>query len=433
MIVRLRGWLADLLQAFWLLPSAMVVLGIALGQGLVETERLGLVPDPILRSLYNGGETGARTLLGAIASSTIGVAGTVFSITIAALTLAAGQMGPRLLSNFTSDRGNQATLGLFLATFSYALIVLQSVRGAQEGRFIPHLAVGGGLLLAFGCVAMLIYFVHHVAGRINVDTVINLVADDLGEAVERLAPLEAPARARLAIEGDHALCAPRSGYIQRIDDAGLARFLAAAGIAARLTIKPGDFITARTPIGTATAARDGLDVALDRALIVGGRRSGAMDIGFPVRQLVEVAVRALSPGVNDPQTAIGALDRLGSALCLLARRHLPGGAFAVDGRAVLVRDTLGYAALVDAMFGAIRQNARGSAEVLGHMLDTLEVVSACEPLPERLAELRRHADLVAADAARDVPNASDRARLAAAHARQRPGFSGHTVDAAGRA
>ena len=429
MIVRLRGWLADLLQAFWLLPSAMVALGIALGQGLVETERLGLVPDPILQSLYNGGETGARTLLGAIASSTIGVAGTVFSITIAALTLAAGQMGPRLLSNFTSDRGNQATLGLFLATFSYALIVLQSVRGAQEGRFIPHLAVGGGLLLAFGCVAMLIYFVHHVAGRINVDTVINLVADDLSEAVERLAPLDEPPRARLQVEGGQALRAHRSGYLQRIDDAGLARFVAEQGIVVRLTIKPGDFLTKATPIGSASAARDGLDAALDRALMVGGRRSAAMDIGFPVRQLVEVAVRALSPGVNDPQTAMSALDRLGSALCMLTRRYLPGGEFAVDGRTVLVRETLSYAALTDAMFGAIRQNAAGSAEVLGHMLDTLAAVSVCEALPERLAEIGRHAGLVADDAAREVPNASDRARLAAAHARAWPHWGRERRDA----
>ena len=125
-------------------------------------------------------------MLGAVASSTIGVAGTVFSITIAALSLAAGQMGPRLLRNFTRDRGNQVTLGAFLGTFSYALMVLRSVRTPGEGDFVPHLSLSVGILLAFVCVATLVYFVGHMAGRINVDTVIELVSEDVRSAIQRL-------------------------------------------------------------------------------------------------------------------------------------------------------------------------------------------------------------------------------------------------------
>lgn len=417
MILRLRAWVADLLQAFWLIPGAMAVAGVALGQGLVDIERSGLVPAPILRALYNGGETGARTLLGAIASSTIGVAGTVFSITIAALTLAAGQMGPRLLRNFTTDRGNQATLGLFLASFSYSLIVLQSVRGAQEGRFIPHLAVGVGVVLALGCVGMLIYFVHHVASRINVSTVINLVADDLNDAIDRLtlsAPDDTPPQAQ--ISDGQVLRSQRTGYVQRIDDAGLASWLAENGCRARLDVKPGDFVVAGAPVGHAAPSNPAVQGELADALGIGAMRSDAMDLVYPVRQLVEVAVRALSPGVNDPQTAMGALDRLGAALCTLAARFLPSGVRMADGRAVLARAAIDYAALTDAMFDAIRENADGSAEVLGHMLATLFLVAQCECAPERLAALHAHADRVAEDAARDVPNTSDRERIARAHA-----------------
>ena len=165
----------------------MVLFGIAGALGLVEVDRSGLIPRWVLEDwLYDGGATGARTLLGAIASSTIGVAGTVFSITIAALSLAAGQMGPRLLRNFTRDRGNQLTLGVFLGTFSYALIVLRSVRTEGEGGFIPHLSLSVGIALAFVCVATLVYFVGHMAGRINVDTVIELVSDDVHSAIRRL-------------------------------------------------------------------------------------------------------------------------------------------------------------------------------------------------------------------------------------------------------
>lgn len=130
MIARTRKLLSDLGETFWLVPAVMVVIGILAALGLVQIDRSDLLPSSVLNSrlLYEGGGTGARTLLGAVASSTIGVAGTVFSITIAALSLAAGQMGPRLLRNFTRDRGNQITLGIFLGTFSYALIVLRSVR-----------------------------------------------------------------------------------------------------------------------------------------------------------------------------------------------------------------------------------------------------------------------------------------------------------------
>ncbi|WP_338034035.1 DUF2254 family protein [Lichenicola cladoniae] len=143
MIARFRKFFSDLGETFWVIPGLMVMWGILGAVGSVHLDRTGVVPKWLITSpwLYNGGATGARTLLGAVASSTIGVAGTVFSITIAALSLAAGQMGPRLLRNFTRDRGNQFTLGTFLGTFSFALMVLRSVRTQDEGEFVPHLSL----------------------------------------------------------------------------------------------------------------------------------------------------------------------------------------------------------------------------------------------------------------------------------------------------
>lgn len=127
----------DLNDTFWLVPALMVVGDVVMALGMLQLDRSELVPRWLLEDwLYDGSGTGARTLLGTVASSTIGVAGTVFSIAIAVLSLAAGQMGPRLLRNFTRDRGNQFTLGAFLATFSYALIVLRSVRTQDEGAFV---------------------------------------------------------------------------------------------------------------------------------------------------------------------------------------------------------------------------------------------------------------------------------------------------------
>lgn len=228
MKARLRKFLTDLTETFWLVPALMTLAGILLAIGMVRIDTSRVLPTWVLDSpfLYNGGGTGARTLLGAIASSTIGVAGTVFSITIAALSLAAGQMGPRLLRNFVKDRGNQATLGAYLGTFSYALMVLRPVRTQDEGVFVPHLSLSSGILLAFVCVGTLIYFVGHMAGRINVDTVIGLVSEDVRDAIAALT-VEQPEPApppKATWHKAHAVIDGRSGYLQRLDRSGLAKW-----------------------------------------------------------------------------------------------------------------------------------------------------------------------------------------------------------------
>ena len=224
MTARFRKLLTDLAETFWVLPALLVFAGAVGAFGFIRLDRSELLPQWLLQNwLYDGGATGARTLLGAVASSTIGVAGTVFSITIAALSLAAGQMGPRLLRNFTRDRGNQLTLGAFLGTFCYALIVLRSVRTEAEGGFIPHLSLSIGIALAFVCVATLVYFVGHMAGRINVDTVIELVSDDVRSAIARLTTdVRQPGPPPLAFWRDATPIADvRSGYLQQLDEKGL--------------------------------------------------------------------------------------------------------------------------------------------------------------------------------------------------------------------
>ena len=408
---RLQNLLAILGDTFWLMPGGMVIGGILLGVALVSVDRSGVVPQWLIQSpwLYNGGGTGARTLLGAVASSTIGVAGTVFSITIAALSLAAGQMGPRLLRNFTHDRGNQLTLGAFLGTFSYALMVLRSVRTHSEGEFVPHLSLSIGILLAFGCVATLVFFVGHMAGRINVDTVIDLVSDDVRRAIHRLmhgTPQTASmpdAQWADAVEiGD-----PRRGYLQQLDQAGLAAWAARNDTTVRLLVRPGDYVFPGAPIALLAAPVQDAAAAIRAATVVGAERVSAGDLEYSVRQLVEVGVRALSPGINDPHTAMSVLDRLGAALCDAAPLHLASGVTEQDGRPVLAIPAIDYGGLTDAMFHMLRQNAAGSTAVLAHQLDVLIAVAGCERRPDRLAELQRHADLVLGDAERDVSAPAD--------------------------
>jgi len=421
--VRFRKLISDLGATFWVLPALLVLADILLAIGLLALDASGTLPQALIDSpwLYGGGGTGARTLLGAVASSTIGVAGTVFSITIASLSLAAGQMGPRLLRNFVRDRGNQLTLGAFLGTFSYALMVLRSVRTQAESEFVPHLSMSVGILLAFVCVGTLVYFVGHTAGRINVDTVIELVAADARDAIERLTTEQWAPAAQAHAFGDAvvAVTDERRGYVQGVDADQLADWAAAHHAVVRLLVRPGDFVFPGAAIALVEPAVEGCGAAVRSATALGGQRVSHEDLEFAVRQLVEVAVRALSPGINDPHTAMSVIDRLGASLCDLVPRHLPSGQLARAGKPVLMFPAIDYQGLADSMFHMIRQSAASCPAVLIRILEVLTSVIGYERAPARMAELRRHADLVLGDGERAIGTPADVDDLRERHRRFR--------------
>lgn len=411
MNARLRQWLEDLNESFWLRPGLIVLAGILLAELLINIERWGLtVPEFMTMWLYSGGETGARTLLGAVAGSTIGVAGTLFSITIATLTLASSQMGPRLLRNFTQDRGNQTTLGIYLATFAYALIVLRSVRGADQGAFVPHIAITGAILLALLCVAILIYFVNHVASRINFDTVIDLVYQDLRRRLEQLTPDPAPC-ARLDDshwQGGLTVVHEGGGYIRQLDEQQIASWARDHGVSVRLKARIGDYVFPGAPLAAVAPAHADAGPVINASLVLGPFPTPSGDLEYAVDQLVDIAVRALSSGINDPRTANRVLDRLGSALCVLASKQLPSGVIGAGDRVFFQRDITSYDGLMDAMFHTIRQNAKGSPSVLIRMLDIFTRVAQCEEDPARLGAVRRHGEMVLREGRREIVSPDDK-------------------------
>ncbi len=412
MTARFRKFLSTISDTFWLVPAALVLAGILLAVGLLNLDQSADLPLWLSESmwLYNGGGMGARPLLGAIASSAIGVAGTVFSITIAALSLAAGQMGPRLLQNFTRDRGVQLTLGAFLGTFSYALMVLRSVRTQDEGAFTPHLALTFGIILAFICVGTLVYFVSHMASRINVDTVVNLVSEDVRVAIQSIVVDEKQAQAPPDSfwSGATEVLDERRGYLHQLDEKPLAEWASKHGTAIRLLVRPGDYLFPGTPIALMTLQVPDAAEAIRDATAFGETRGSAGNAEYAIRQLVEVAVRALSSGSNDPHTAISVLDRLGAALCDIAGHGLPNGVYKRENIVALVVPHITYQGLSDVMFHMIRQNAGDSTAVLIRMLDVLTAVVICETEIDRRAILLHHAELVWADAQRNIGNKIDR-------------------------
>jgi uncharacterized membrane protein len=239
----------------------------------VRLDRSGLIPLPSDGAflIYMGDVAGARTLLG-------GVAGTVFSITIAALTLAAGQMGPRLLHNFTRDRGNQFTLGAFLATFAFALVVLRSIRNEE---FTPHLSLSVAIILAFVCVGTLVWFVGHMASRLNVDTVIDLVSAELALVVHRLTTDDA--HSAPSPESNWREAQPvydhRCGYLHQLDEDSLADWAAAHDTAVWLLVKPGDYIFfPGAPIALVKPPAEGAVKAIHAATALALNRSSPADV-----------------------------------------------------------------------------------------------------------------------------------------------------------
>ncbi|GGG80726.1 DUF2254 domain-containing protein [Corynebacterium pelargi] len=405
----LRYKLSTLVQTFWFIPAVLVVFSIVLAQFLIWLELRFGVPSQ-LSFIYQGGESGARSLLSSITTASIGVAGTMFSITIAALSSVVSTMGPRLLHSFLQDRGIKLTLGIFVATFAFALFSLRSISAGEEGEnvFVPHYNVTVVMIYATLYIAAVVYYIGHMAGSISMTRVVNLLADDLSAALKK-GTEEAAQQRQFTMPpegyflGGQPVYADRGGYVQYVDYQGLAKAAEKHESAIELLVRPGTHVTRGDLLAHCVPER----FDIDEYVIIGNTRSDKQDMEFSVRQLLEVAVRALSPGTNDPFTAMDVTDRFAEVLSQLRDRALPQGVIERDQTIRVLYDVTTYEGLVDEMFVQIRQNAKGTVAVYMRMLEALSKVAASTTRPERCEVLQRHADLIISDARELVQTSSD--------------------------
>ncbi len=323
----------------WPLPTAAVVFAIALGVGLpqLETAERGIVPGSLQDHLFTGGAEAARTVLSAVAGSMITVTALTFSLTVVTLQLASSQFSPRLLRTFTRDLVVQATLGLFLATFAYALTVLRTVRAASDSRaeFVPDLSVTLAYALTLASVVGLIFFLAHLTQTIRVESMLRSVYDDASANLRReLGTSEGapPDLGSLVPTGRRTvLTAASSGFLVRIQEDDLLEAAVAEDLVVVLEVCPGSWLVAGTPVGACwQVGADGalgrrpvdVEAAITEALVTGFERTSLQDVSFGLRQLTDVAVKALSPGINDPTTAIHALGHSSALLGEFAERDL---------------------------------------------------------------------------------------------------------------
>ncbi len=394
--------------SYWFVPSVMCAGAALLSVGMVALD--GVVGEETLRErtwLNTGTPDGARTLLGTIASSMVGLAGVVFSITIVALTLASGQFGPRLLRNFMRDRGNQVTLGTFLATFVYCLLVLRKVEGGEEDSvFVPQLSVLVGVLLALAGLGVLIYFIHHVAASIQAPHVIAAVAHELEGHIGRLYPErvgdppeeDGAALAGVDFEADAApICAGRGGYVQRVEAETLMRTAVKHDLVIRVERRPGSYAQwddAVLLVWPRGRAPEEAMAELSKAFSVNTERTMTQDVRFGLEQLVEIASRALSPGVNDPFTALQCVDRLGEAMSRLAGRRMPAARRADELQQVrVIAPSAQFSDLLDTAMSQIRRYAAGSLEVLLALLEAQRRIAVRAQREDDRRAIAEHARL----------------------------------------
>ena len=412
MRTKLSKLLDSLHSSFWFVPTLMVVLAIGLSFLTIHIDQSS--NTEIIGNLgwtYALGANGSRAVLSAIAGSMVSVATTAFSITIVALQLASSQFGPRLLRNFMQDTGNQVVLGTFISTFVYSLLVLRTINGVEENEFVPHIAVTCGLGLAIASIGVLIYFIHHSASSIQVDQVISKVGCELDDVIDRLFPKQIgrgaskqrsePSTNDIPADFDRQarpIPATSSSYVQAIDADRLMVLAIEENFLLKIQKRPGDFVVKGSPLAMvypAKAVSKKLPEQINSAFVLGSQRTDQQDIEFSINQLVEIAARALSPGINDPFTAVRCVDQLSAALCHLAQKEVPS-AYRYDDEDKLrvIAEPVSFVDAIDAAFNQIRQYGQTSVAVTMRLLEAIAVMAPFTHTKVDRAALLRHANMI---------------------------------------
>jgi uncharacterized membrane protein len=422
---RIPVWRREALRTnLWLLPSLEVLLAVLLFAGTYALDRAAYHGDFTLPSfVIQNNADGARQILTTMAAAVITVVGVVFSITIVALTLASTQFGPRMLRNFIRDRGTQHTLGAFVATFVYAILALVAIGNGAAHPFVPNISITVALLALVLDMGVLIYFINHITNSIQLPQVIASIARDLATAIgaegwrgdSHAVPATSLSLAeieRQMVESSGVVRTARSGYLQFVHYDTLVRIASNANAVIRLHYRPGHFLVEGHPLATVWPpdAADAVTRSLERAHLTGPYRTLAQDLSFAVDQLVEIAIRALSPAVNDTFTALTCIDWLGESLCKIAAEWSPTQIHRDEGGQIrLISAAVGYQRIVERAYEKIRQASRGMPAVMIRQLDALEKVMEYTTTGAQRDVLVEQARRIQTANNESVPEAADRA------------------------
>lgn len=354
---RLRNLWQQLIGSYWFIPTACVIIGILLAPLLVTIDQY--FDRETVREItfaFTGNDDAARAIMTAIAGAVLGVAGTTFSITIAVLSMASSQFGPRLLRNFLTDTPNQFVLGAFIGTFSYSLLVLKSIHKYDVAFGVPQLAVTFAIIMAIICALLLVYFVQHMVHAIQASHVIQDASNDAVKNIHYWYSDHCDIQHQrdiecLDVDKFHTWLAtpiypPSSGYVQQLYVESLITLTQDYGGVVQIHINIGDYVTDQNIIGyfyrrPADHPDNQQKTVLPHLIVVPRAPDGEFwqrfancirlekrlahsnDISYSLGQMTEIAVRALSPGTNDPKTAVNCVQSLTSCLSIMMRHQPP--------------------------------------------------------------------------------------------------------------
>ncbi|HEX5591274.1 MAG TPA: DUF2254 domain-containing protein [Candidatus Limnocylindrales bacterium] len=405
--------------SLWFVPTLFAVGAVLLAVGLLALDHALAGSAPSILFAFGGTAAGARSVLSTIAQSMLTFTGLVFSITMLVLQLASSQLSPRVTRTFLRDRANQVVLGLFVATFVFTLVVLREVRtpvGADAG-FVPAVSVWVAFALLLASVGAFIYYIDHMAHAIRASTVIESIWRETAAAIDRRLPMAdaqnahagRPSPDRVRGEGHLVLEAPSAGYLVSLDEEAIGAAVEGDGRFVELVPTIGAFVPEGGPLARLRGDWSG-DAAdeVRQAIGIGQERTLEQDVAFGFRQLVDIAVRALSPGINDPTTAVQALDRIHDLLRRLVHRRFPPERRVTDRAMRLVVSRPAWPDFVRLALDEIRIAGEGQLQVArrldGVLADLLEVAPA-----DRKSALLAQRAALDASVARSFPDAHDRA------------------------
>lgn len=406
---RVARWTDSLRSQLWPVPVAAIVTAVVLGMVLPALDAAveDQVPESLAALLFSGGPEAARAVLQSISGSLITVTSLTFSLTVVTLQLASSQFSPRLLRTFSSDRFVHATLALFLGAFAFALTVLRSVRVESTGstQFVPGISVTVAFGLAIASVLGLVLFLAHLTREIRVETMMRLVNVETQQTIDRIFPADRPVRPPLPEPGGDAfrIRSAHSGFLTSLHRESLLKAASSGRMVIRLDRGPGSSLVQEVPFATAwpdssgTAVspgdREELQEKVNSSILTGFERTNVQDVGFGFRQLVDVAVRALSPGINDPTTAVHVIGHLSGLLCRLVERD-PGPELLTDseGRVRVVLALPDFEELLDAALNQPTHYGMADAAVAGRLLALLHELSWCDRAGRYRSAILEHRD-----------------------------------------
>ena len=425
-------------SSYWFVPLVVTLGGFGAAVLLLFLDSpISLDQNGTLALLRPGSAEGARALLSAVIGAMITAISVTFSVTIVALTVASQHFGPRVLNNFVRQTAAQVVLGTFMATFAYSVLVLGAIEGTGPGSDVPELAVAGAVVLVVMSIGALIYYVHYVSTSLQIGEIAADMGTDLRGAIERLYPAdERPTGAELAPIPEAPpdageIPAEEPGYVQRIDYAAIAEAAGTRDAVVWIRREPGAFVVGGAPLALVhppEACDAGLIEAVRHASIIGRDRTLWQDPEFAVKQLVEVALRALSPGVNEPFTAVTCIDRLTEGLACAATAPPPRTSWLdTAGHPRVFAQPQPFATLLHAAFDPIRIFAGTNPAIYARLLDAIVELVLVSIREDDKAQLRHQADVIRRTADASLADPDDRAYVESRYAHSMRQFGGQAA------